>query len=695
MTRYNAVFKGGGAKGIAYAGALEVCESAGVEFAAVAGSSAGAITATLIACGYSSGEIVGMMPAALRAIGSPKLGAFAIARKSLLSSERLRIWVAELVADRVRPGWDRNNPVPDVTFAELASVSDIDLYIVTMDLATRQPLVLCSSLTPNMTVADAVIASSAIPVAFPATRVVIDGEVHRVVDGGTWANYPSFVFRDGDFRSFHGLPTSDLPTMGFVLDTAGTAVPPADRETRPATGPSFPTDRGSATDEFGTMGALVSARMVQVVGALAPLAFVVLAILSLVREGSDRFPFFSSLWSPLQDPSLLAAGLLVGVSIWLSLLAAFVAIRFGRELLDTGLVGASAAMGVGPSVPYWVRTHQDQRSHVVVRIAVPASLTTLQFTPSGSVIAAAIDAGRTAARDALSTAGVVPRTWTASPSALAGPSPSSMVEEAWRGLRRVGRWLASATLLVTITFLLPLGIQEIATGSPWRVTLGVIWLSLSGPGVAFLGLRLASTRARRIRENRPYPILDRAPRKLLMAVAVLSPFMAAAMAVGATLAPSAVAYERARTILAVVVDMDHATGLAAVTIPESATAADLLRGRAAEQGQPELEFIEPDISVVGEVQGSSLIPVRCPESANHCVILGGMSGSAEQSVVTLLVDDREEMTVVLGPSQNTPARFTVGLLTALEAVLFLALGRRAMLVSAWRGSRQSFAPSTP
>ena len=453
MPRYNAVFKGGGAKGIAYAGAIEACEQAGVEFAAVAGSSAGAITATLIACGYDSGEMLEMMPGALAAIGSPARGALAVGRRSLLRSKGLRRWVAEAVADRARPGWDRSAPVPDVTFAELERVSDVDLFVVTMDLATRQPLVLCAALTPQMTVADAVVASSAIPVAFPAARLVIEDEVHRVVDGGTWANYPSFVFHDKNFRDFHDLPPTNLPTIGFVLDSPGTGDPIHDLRTRPAAGPSFPTDRGSSFDEFGALGALTGTSALRLIGALTPLVFVVLAVVSLVREQAAGYPFFSGLWRPLEDPALLVIGLLLGVAILLSLVAAFVGLRLGRELLDTGAVGATAAMGVGPSVPYWVRTAPGVKDHVVIRIEVPEALATLTFTPPAPLVAEAVAAGRMAAQEALVTARLVDPDWSAPPTTqetdlTTNPARWSRVTGVGRGLGH--RAALGALLLLTV-----------------------------------------------------------------------------------------------------------------------------------------------------------------------------------------------------------------------------------------------------
>ena len=51
------VFEGGGAKGVLYAGALEGTLRRKLWFKAVAGSSAGAITAAMIAAGMTPAEI--------------------------------------------------------------------------------------------------------------------------------------------------------------------------------------------------------------------------------------------------------------------------------------------------------------------------------------------------------------------------------------------------------------------------------------------------------------------------------------------------------------------------------------------------------------------------------------------------------------------------------------------------------------
>src|SRR5690349_2716419 len=55
--KVDAVFEGGGVKGIALIGAAQAVEEAGYAFENLAGTSAGAIVATLLAAGYSSAEL--------------------------------------------------------------------------------------------------------------------------------------------------------------------------------------------------------------------------------------------------------------------------------------------------------------------------------------------------------------------------------------------------------------------------------------------------------------------------------------------------------------------------------------------------------------------------------------------------------------------------------------------------------------
>ena len=59
--RADAVFEGGGVKGIGLVGAVAAAEERGYQWENVAGTSAGAIVAALLAAGYNSEELRNVM----------------------------------------------------------------------------------------------------------------------------------------------------------------------------------------------------------------------------------------------------------------------------------------------------------------------------------------------------------------------------------------------------------------------------------------------------------------------------------------------------------------------------------------------------------------------------------------------------------------------------------------------------------
>jgi len=84
-----AVFEGGGTKGLAHVGALKVAEEWRVEFAGVAGASAGAIVAALVAAGYRADELFKKgVP------NSPPTGALARDLVAFLDEKRWKQWKA-------------------------------------------------------------------------------------------------------------------------------------------------------------------------------------------------------------------------------------------------------------------------------------------------------------------------------------------------------------------------------------------------------------------------------------------------------------------------------------------------------------------------------------------------------------------------------------------------------------------------
>lgn len=75
MAKYDLVFEGGGAKGSSFVGALEVLHEAGHSHRRLLGTSAGAITATFIAAGYTPAEMLAAVNERLPS-GKPRFSSF-------------------------------------------------------------------------------------------------------------------------------------------------------------------------------------------------------------------------------------------------------------------------------------------------------------------------------------------------------------------------------------------------------------------------------------------------------------------------------------------------------------------------------------------------------------------------------------------------------------------------------------------
>ena len=226
------VFEGGGATGLLYVGALEGVLKRGLWFSAVAGSSAGAITAAMVAAGMQPEEMRAAMSGGLEAMALPTTwnGLRRVGRGTgFLDQQGVRTWLRDVLRERCqRAGVALGGNSP--TFAELFEMTEIDLYVVAVDLRAGHVMVFSPTLTPECVVADAVTASSTIPVAFEPSVFATSGEdgqggrgevsVRLVADGGIAANFPVFVFHDAGFREYAGLGRrpEETPVVGFILD---------------------------------------------------------------------------------------------------------------------------------------------------------------------------------------------------------------------------------------------------------------------------------------------------------------------------------------------------------------------------------------------------------------------------------------------------------------------------------------------
>lgn len=199
MTQFrNLVFEGGGVKGIAYAGALAELEKQGMmkEIRRVAGTSAGAITAALVALGADSQAIAAI-------IGGTKF------RKFMDDSFGVVRDTDRLLTDF---GWYKGDEfsrwmqkqvhaltgVPELTFGSLsARVAGSggrlkELHVVGTDLSNQIPVEYSVETTPEVPIWEAVRISMSIPLFFACMRGKNSNNV--LVDGGVTWNYPIDLF---------------------------------------------------------------------------------------------------------------------------------------------------------------------------------------------------------------------------------------------------------------------------------------------------------------------------------------------------------------------------------------------------------------------------------------------------------------------------------------------------------------------
>lgn len=221
----NLVFKGGGMKALAYHGVLKVLESAKIlpKIKRVGGTSAGSLLATLLSFRTSVEDVINIYQTvdfekitSLRSDNNP----------DQQNSTRLRInldinqllggvdsiqrlfsnygwystnyphqWLQEIIADYCS-GDGR------ATFAKFNQMGYRELYIVATNITKHQVIVFSKDTTPDVSVADAVLMSSSIPLLFEAIQFngTEIGHGDFYADGGLLFNYPLHIFDDPKFE---------------------------------------------------------------------------------------------------------------------------------------------------------------------------------------------------------------------------------------------------------------------------------------------------------------------------------------------------------------------------------------------------------------------------------------------------------------------------------------------------------------
>jgi len=277
MARFDVVFEGGGAKGIAFAAALETIRNSGHDVGRVIGTSAGAITAALCAADYSPAEMVeviserrGGRPRFLTFLDIPDPKGFTramrdqsaimqilrsvdlpfvpdsmeermeerllealltndgflrlfslVERGGLYSGETFLAWVEEKLAAKGSP--------PGETMLAFHQRTGSDLSVVVSDTTDSEMLVLNHRTAPSVPVAAAVRMSMSIPFVWQevawrrqwGSYLGREKTGHLIVDGGMLSNFPvrMFLAQDAYVKSIMGPATvRSSRTLGLLID---------------------------------------------------------------------------------------------------------------------------------------------------------------------------------------------------------------------------------------------------------------------------------------------------------------------------------------------------------------------------------------------------------------------------------------------------------------------------------------------
>lgn len=210
----DAVFEGGGVKGIGIVGALCCLEERGYKWDRVAGTSAGAIIAALVAVGYKAHEIKKIMlninyrdfldKDSLQSI--PLIGGIAgfLIEKGIYSGNKIENWVNSLLMIKGKK-----------KFKDVSVFRESRLKIIASDITNKEILILPDDLKKygidemEFEISKAVRMSIGIPFYYKPYKLKSNEGISYIVDGGILSNYPIWIFDSED--------AIKKPTIGFKL----------------------------------------------------------------------------------------------------------------------------------------------------------------------------------------------------------------------------------------------------------------------------------------------------------------------------------------------------------------------------------------------------------------------------------------------------------------------------------------------
>jgi len=223
VTAINAdgVFEGGGVKGIGLVGAVAGMEEAGYIFENIAGTSAGAIVAALLAVDYKAEEIKSELlkldykkfrdEGFLDKFGVIGKGLSTLLEYGIYEGNYFESWLGDLLEAKGK-----------TTFGQIRTDYTEEKYmyrlqVIATDITDHRLLILPQDLKDfgldpdQFSITKAVRMSMSIPLFFEPVKLEDrSGKVHIIVDGGVLSNYPIWLMDDGT-------SSPPWPTFGFKL----------------------------------------------------------------------------------------------------------------------------------------------------------------------------------------------------------------------------------------------------------------------------------------------------------------------------------------------------------------------------------------------------------------------------------------------------------------------------------------------
>lgn len=188
----NLIFEGGGVKGIAYVGAMQVLAQRGhlTGIRRVGGTSAGAINALLFALGFDIDQQLTILRSTdFKAFMDDSFGVIRDIRRLAKDygwhkGDYFSDWLMALIDEKLGHSM--------ATFADLQAQGLPDLHVIGTNLSTGYAEVFSHERHGNMPLVQAVRISMSIPLFFAAVRFGENQDLY--VDGGVMRNYPIKLF---------------------------------------------------------------------------------------------------------------------------------------------------------------------------------------------------------------------------------------------------------------------------------------------------------------------------------------------------------------------------------------------------------------------------------------------------------------------------------------------------------------------